>query len=92
MRADFSLDHYARLVEDLLARGYAVRGFSDADPAQQHLILRHDIDMSIEVAAVLAQRERALGASTSRWPRSRKKSTPHYAHAPRSLRATRTRR
>ena len=52
---------YRDLVESLLARGYSVRDYADADPGQRHLILRHDIDMSLDAALPIAEIERALG-------------------------------
>jgi hypothetical protein len=61
MRGELSLDGYARLVGGLLARGYQVRGYADAEPGARHLILRHDVDMSIEHAVRLAEREVELG-------------------------------
>ena len=63
MREGFSLEGYRELVQALLARGYEVRGYADAEPDRRHLILRHDIDMSIEVALELAEVERELGVS-----------------------------
>ena len=41
--------------------GYAVRSFHDADPAQRHLVLRHDIDQCIAIARRLADAEAAEG-------------------------------
>lgn len=58
----FSIAGYTALVRALLARGYAVRGFADAEPEARHLILRHDIDMSLEAAVPIAEAEAALGA------------------------------
>ena len=52
---------YRDLLESLLARGYSVRGYADADPGQRHLILRHDIDMSLDAALPIAEIENALG-------------------------------
>jgi hypothetical protein len=65
MAAGFSLDKYRELVVDFLDRGYRVVGFDDADPAQRHLILRHDVDMSIQAAAEVAAIEAVLGVSAS---------------------------
>ncbi len=65
MREDFSLDGYRRLVAALRERGYEVRGYGDAAPDAKHLILRHDIDMSIELAVALAGVERELGVSAT---------------------------
>ena len=51
---------YRDLLESLLARGYSVRGYADADPGQRHLILRHDIDMSLDAALPIAEIENVL--------------------------------
>ena len=60
MRTDFTLDGYRALVSEFLKRGYTVCGFEDASPHAAHLILRHDIDMSIQRAVALAEVEREL--------------------------------
>ncbi len=65
MRSEFSLDGYEALVDGLRDRGYETRGFSDAEPDARHLILRHDIDMSIETAVVLAEREQKIGVRST---------------------------
>lgn len=57
----FSIAGYTALVRALLSHGYAVRGFADAEPEARHLILRHDIDMSLEAAVPVAEAEAALG-------------------------------
>jgi hypothetical protein len=62
---EFSAAGYRALIRALLKRGYAVRGFVDADPGARHLILRHDIDMSIEAALPLAEMETSLGVGAS---------------------------
>ncbi len=60
MRSDFSLRGYRELVNALLSRDYSVRGFVDVEPDKRHLILRHDIDMSLESALALAEVEREM--------------------------------
>ncbi len=44
MSAAFGLTSYRALLGALRDRGYSVHGFAGAEPAQRHLILRHDID------------------------------------------------
>lgn len=61
MRSNFSLLGYRELVTALLSRDYSIRRFVDAEPDKRHLILRHDIDMSLESALALAGVERDLG-------------------------------
>jgi len=66
-RADhtaFSTKAYVALVRAFLDHGYAVRSFADAEPDARHLILRHDIDMSLEAAVPIAEAEAALGVSS----------------------------
>lgn len=65
MTGDFTHAGYRRLIESLLGRGYKVRGFSDAEPDAPHLILRHDIDLSIDAALPIAEIERELGVSAT---------------------------
>lgn len=63
MNAIGSPASYADLIRTLTARGYAVRGFADAEPSARHLILRHDIDMSLEAALPIAEAEAEAGAA-----------------------------
>ena len=50
----FSLQGYRALLTGLFERGYTVRDFSNFDPQSPHLLLRHDIDMSIAAAHEIA--------------------------------------
>ncbi len=61
MSAAFGLTSYRALLGALRDRGYSVRGFADAEPAQRHLILRHDIDYSLDAALPMAETEAELG-------------------------------
>ncbi|HEY7609102.1 MAG TPA: hypothetical protein VIF14_07710 [Alphaproteobacteria bacterium] len=61
----FTPDGYVALVQRLRARGYALRGFAASDPAAPHLILRHDVDMSLERAAEMAALEARHGISAT---------------------------
>lgn len=65
MAADFTLEGYSALIEALRARGYEARFFADAEPEKRHLILRHDLDVSIEAALSIAEAESALGVRAS---------------------------
>ncbi len=65
MTADFTLDAYRRLLEAMRGRGYAARGFADAEPGKRHMILRHDLDMSIEAAVPIAETEQELGVGAT---------------------------
>lgn len=59
----FTVAGYRALLEALLARGYTVRAFADAEPGAAHLILRHDLDMSLEAALPIAEIEYRLGVA-----------------------------
>lgn len=62
---DFSVEGYAALLTALLAEGYDGRDFARAEPASRHLILRHDLDMSIAAALPIAEAERNLGLTAT---------------------------
>jgi hypothetical protein len=57
----FSLPHYRELLEDAKAGGYRFSAF-DTAPAAGDLILRHDVDLSLEAAVALAEVEAEAGA------------------------------
>ena len=52
---------YHRLVSELLRAGYSSVNYEEVDPKAQHLILRHDIDMSLDAAIRIAEIESELG-------------------------------
>jgi hypothetical protein len=56
----FSLAAYRDLIGALLGRGYEIRDFSNAAAMERHLILRHDVDMSLAKAAAMADLEAEL--------------------------------
>lgn len=60
---EFTLEGYAALVDQFLARGYEIRGYADALPDRPHLILRHDLDMSIQAGRTVAECEAARGVA-----------------------------
>lgn len=65
MAADFTLDGYRALLEAFFAWGYEARGFDDAEPTKRHLIVRHDLDMSIQAALPIAELERKMGVTAT---------------------------
>ena len=69
--AEFTPAGYRALLSAFAERGYAVRGFADVAPEAQHLILRHDIDVSIEATLAIAEIERDLGVGASYFVRLR---------------------
>jgi hypothetical protein len=56
----FSLAHYRELLEAAKAGGYRFASF-DRPPQEGDLLLRHDVDLSLEAAAELARLEAELG-------------------------------
>jgi hypothetical protein len=60
MTGDFTVDGYRALLVALFERGYRAHSFTDVRPERRHLILRHDLDMSLEAALPLAEVERSL--------------------------------
>jgi hypothetical protein len=57
----FSTEHYRKLLRAAAAGGYRWAGFDDA-PRSGDLILRHDVDLSLEAAVALAEVEAQEGA------------------------------
>ena len=62
--ADFTLAGYAAFLDGFVARGYRVVTYDAVERTQAHLVLRHDLDLSIQAARATADIEaaRALGA------------------------------
>jgi hypothetical protein len=61
MTCDFSLGHYRDLLQAAKEGGYAWAGFGRA-PQPGDLILRHDVDLSLDAAIALAELEADEGA------------------------------
>lgn len=63
----FSFRDYATVLAGFRDAGYAVTGFSSylADPQANHLVLRHDLDNSIEQALRIARIDAEQGCSSS---------------------------
>jgi len=61
VNCDFSLRHYRDLLEAAKAGGYGWAGF-DRAPEDGDLILRHDVDLSLDAAIAMAEVETAAGA------------------------------
>jgi hypothetical protein len=58
---EFSLAHYGELIEAAKTGGYRF-AFFDREPREGDLLLRHDVDLSLEAALALARLEAELGA------------------------------
>ena len=61
MAAEFTPAAYRELISSIVARGYEIKSFAEAEAARPHLILRHDIDQCLNAAARLAAVEAAEG-------------------------------
>jgi hypothetical protein len=61
MSCDFSLGHYGELIEAAKAGGYRFGSF-DREPQDGDLLLRHDVDLSLEAALAVARLEAELEA------------------------------
>jgi hypothetical protein len=61
MTCEFSLDHYRDLLRAAKAGGYRWAGF-DAPPEPGVVILRHDVDLSLDAALAVAELEAEEGA------------------------------
>ena len=60
-RCTFDLAHYRELLEAAKAGGYRFAGF-DRDPQPGEVLLRHDVDFSLEAALQVARIDAELGA------------------------------
>ena len=61
MTCTFSLEHYGELLEAAQAGGYRWSSFSE-EPQRGDLILRHDVDLSLDAALEMAELEASVGA------------------------------
>ncbi len=64
MTCDFSLDHYAELLDAARAGGYSFAHF-DRPPETGDVLLRHDVDLSLDAALRLAELEASAGATAT---------------------------
>jgi hypothetical protein len=60
----FSLEHYAELLEAVGEGGYRY-SFFDHEPQSGDLLLRHDVDLSLDAALRLAELEAQAGAAAT---------------------------
>ncbi len=63
MPSEFTHVGYKALINALLEQGYQAHSYDDANPEERHLILRHDIDISLQAAEDLAEIENGLGVA-----------------------------
>jgi len=64
MTCAFDLGHYAELLDAIAAGGYRYASF-DAEPEDGTVLLRHDVDLSLDAALRLARLERDRGATAT---------------------------
>jgi hypothetical protein len=64
MACGFDLDHYRELLESAKAGGYRF-AFFDREPAAGDLLLRHDVDLSLDAALTLAELEAEADAAAT---------------------------
>ena len=64
MSCTFDLDHYRALLEAAKAGGYRF-AFFEGEPDQGDLILRHDVDLSLDAAVRMAEIEHDASASAT---------------------------
>lgn len=64
MGCDFSLEHYREILAAAREGGYRF-AFFDTRPAGGDLLLRHDVDLSLEAAVEMAELEAAEGVTTT---------------------------
>ncbi len=62
---DFTAPGYAAILRRFLEMGYAVRDFESAQHDTRHLVLRHDIDMSVQAALEIATIESGMALQAS---------------------------
>jgi hypothetical protein len=64
MSCAFDLEHYADLLDAIAAGGYRYAGF-EYEPAPGTVLIRHDVDLSLDAAVTLARLERERGATAT---------------------------
>ena len=64
MSCDFTLEHYRELLDAARAGGYRFASFDDP-PRRGDLLLRHDVDLSLDAALRLAELEAEAGAAAT---------------------------
>jgi hypothetical protein len=64
MSCEFSLEHYGEFMDAAKAGGYRF-AFFDAEPEAGDLLLRHDVDLSLDAAVRLAELEAEAGVAAT---------------------------
>ena len=69
MSCAFDLEHYRELLDAARAGGYRF-AFFDREPVPGDLLLRHDVDLSLDAALTLAELEAEAGAHATYFPKA----------------------
>ncbi len=77
----FCIDSYRALLDGFAGRGYTARPFAEAEPGRRDLILRHDLDVSLEAALPVAEAERQAGVSATYFVLTRSEFYNPYSEA-----------
>jgi hypothetical protein len=64
MNCGFDLDHYAEILDAARSGGYRF-AFFDREPQPGDLLLRHDVDLSLDAALQMAELEAEAGAAAT---------------------------
>ena len=64
MSCAFDLDHYRELLDAAKAGGYRF-AFFEGEPREGDVILRHDVDLSLDAAVRMAELEADAGAAAT---------------------------
>ncbi|WP_253737457.1 hypothetical protein [Halohasta salina] len=62
---DYRLESYAGLLRSFREAGYEFGSFEGGRPAPGEILLRHDVDLSLDRALAMAERERELGVAST---------------------------
>lgn len=62
---DYRLDSYAGLLRSFRDAGYEFGSFEGGRPAAGEILLRHDVDLSLDRALAMAEKERELGVEST---------------------------
>ena len=65
MEMTFTYQAYGQMLDMLAAGGYRVAGYQEATEMPRCVILRHDVDTSLEKAVEMAEIERGIGVSST---------------------------
>ncbi|MEG1300055.1 MAG: hypothetical protein RSC93_05080 [Erysipelotrichaceae bacterium] len=65
MNNQFEYDYYKKIINVLIKNKYRFSSYLDADDNKKNVILRHDVDLSLDHALLFAELEHELGVSST---------------------------